>query len=325
MKKVCIVGFGAIGPIHAEAVENSKNACLYAVCDTNPEKLNQCRTKYPNIKTYLNFDDMLLDPSIDAVHICTPHYLHYEMIKKSLIAKKEIIAEKPAVMTKEELKNLHQLEHSENICFVIQNRLNPCVEYLKSLIHNKKNGTIKAIKGVLLWNRTREYYQSDAWRGKWATEGGGLLINQAIHTLDLMQYLVGNIKSLRANMFNYSLQNTIEVEDTFSAYLTFSNNVKGIFFATNAYQVNDNPEIEIIFENCVATYIHGKLFIDDKLVCSDLKPSSGKDYWGSGHEKLIKMFYDHNSYFNIHEIDNTMQAVFAMYESAKNSGKEILI
>ena len=326
MKNVCVVGDGAIGPVHAKALEIVDNAALYGICDINQDRLNKSLKDYPDIKLYSDFDEMLHDENIDAVHICAPHYLHYEMIKKALAAEKAIIAEKPAVMTKEEFKKLQALNGIENVCFVLQNRLNPCVKYLKDLIQGGSMGKIKAIRGTLFWNRTKEYYMSDAWRGKWATEGGGVLINQAIHTLDLMRYFAGNIKSVSANMYNYSLQNVIEVEDTFSAYAEFENGINGVFFATNAYAANVDPEIEVIFDKGSACYIYGNILLNGKFVCSDSKPvDNRKEYWGSGHEMLIKNFYDNHLYFNINDIKNSMETVFAMYESAKASGTKIFV
>ena len=84
MKNVCIVGYGAIGPIHAAAIEKVQSAKLYAICDIVPERCARCSEQYPGIKEYYDFDKMLEDDAIDSVHICTPHYLHYEMIVKAL-------------------------------------------------------------------------------------------------------------------------------------------------------------------------------------------------------------------------------------------------
>ena len=251
MKHVCIVGYGAIGPVHALALEGVENAKLYAVCDIDAERRKLCAEKYSVIE-YADFDEMLKDENIHSVHICTPHYLHFPMIKKALEAGKDVVVEKPVTMTKDEFKELQNLKDVNKVCVVFQNRLNPCVVKLKELIENRELGEIKAARAMLTWRRTKAYYQAADWRGKWATEGGGLLINQAVHTLDYFSYLLGNVKSVKASMSNFTLEDTIEVEDTLAAVLELESGVRGIFFATNGYTENSTPFFEVSFENGVA-------------------------------------------------------------------------
>lgn len=325
MKNVCIVGYGSIGPIHASGISNSKNGNLYAVCDINPAKIQLCQKQYKNIIGYDDFYEMLKDTNIDCVHICTPHYLHYEMINAALNAGKEVICEKPVTMNKADFDTLFTHPSLDRLALVFQNRLNPCVETLKSLIEKNELGKILCARAFLAWQRTPEYYQADEWRGKWATEGGGVLINQAVHTLDLMSYLVGNIHSVKANMATYALADTIEVEDTFSAYFKYHNGATGIFFVTNAYGTNNAPDVELLFENGVARYRDEKLYINDELVAHNNTTTGAKAYWGTTHENLVCNYYDHNTYFRLKDAQNTMYTMFAMYESARNNGKEICI
>ena len=121
MKKVCIVGYGAIGPVHAKALEHVEHAKLYAVCDIDAGKRALCKEKY-DVLEYDDFDIMLQNKDIDTVHICTPHYLHFEMIKKALAAGKDVVVEKPVTMTKEEFEALQELEGVDRVCVVLQNR-----------------------------------------------------------------------------------------------------------------------------------------------------------------------------------------------------------
>ena len=127
MKNICIVGYGNIGPVHADALKNVQNAKLYAVCDINPERIERCQKEY-DVIGYTDFNEMLKDDNIDGVHICTPHYLHYEMILAALKAGKSVVSEKPVVMTREQFDDLLQTEGSDKICLVFQNRLNPCAK-----------------------------------------------------------------------------------------------------------------------------------------------------------------------------------------------------
>ena len=323
MKKVCIVGYGAIGPVHAKALEYVNEAALYAICDINESKRKLCRETYPVIE-YDDFDRMLTDEAIDSVHICTPHYLHFEMVKKALAAGKDVVVEKPVTMTKAQFAELKKLQGAEKICMVLQNRLNPSVQKMKELVQSGELGAVKAAKGILTWHRDKAYYESDAWRGKWATEGGGVLINQAVHTLDYFSYLLGDVASVRANMFNYSLEDVIEVEDTFTARLNLENGVKALFFATNAYAETSAPYFEILFEKGNARYMDGQLWVNQQLAAEDTAPVLGKAYWGSGHNGLLKRYYDEHQYFSISDIENTMETMFAMYESAGNGGSTVL-
>ena len=133
MKKICITGYGNIGPVHAAAIAKTENAKLYAVCDVDAECRKRCEKAY-GVIGYDDFDEMLKDENIDSVHICTPHYLHYEMAVKALKAGKTVVAEKPVTMKKEEYEKLLGNELAENVCVVLQNRLNPCAETLKELV-----------------------------------------------------------------------------------------------------------------------------------------------------------------------------------------------
>ncbi len=324
MKNVCIVGYGAIGPIHAKALEKVENARLYAVCDIDAAKRAKCVSQYP-VTEYDDFDKMLLDEQIDSVHICTPHYLHFEMIKKALAAGKDVVVEKPVTMTKGEFEELKALKDAGKVCVVFQNRLNPCMIKLKSLIEDKTLGEVLGAKGLLTWYRSPKYYQSASWRGKWATEGGGLLINQAVHTLDFFCYLLGKVTAVKAHMSNDSLEDVIEVEDTLTARLQFASGITGLFYATNGYIDSPSPHFEVVFEKGVVRYIDSVLWVDGEIVARDDAPEIGKSYWGSGHSGLLKRFYDEQKYFTVTDAQNTMETMFAMYESAKYDGKMTVV
>ena len=320
---VCIIGCGAIAPVHIEAVKKCENARLYGICDI--DKTKKAAADKLGVRFFDSFDAVISDKDVDAVHICTPHYLHFEMIKKALSHGKRVVCEKPCVITKAELEELKSTDGADKVCFVMQNRLNRSVKELKSLIESKRLGNITGVSGILTWHRTKEYYNGSCWRGKWVTEGGGVLINQAVHTLDLMSYLAGSIERVKAKMADFSLAGAIEVEDSFMSYLKFAGGISGVFFATNANAENDDMEITVYFEKGTAKCVFGKLFVNGAEVCENEKAKIGKDYWGSRHETLISDFYDRNIFFDIHSVENTMDALFAMYESARGEGKEITV
>lgn len=321
MKKVCVVGYGAIAKTHVSALEKVENATFSAVCDIDQSKIEKCLEMY-QVKTYTDFDEMLKDKEIDSVHICTPHHLHFEMIKKALAAGKEVVCEKPVTRTKEEFAELLDLERSEKVCVVLQNRLNPCIAKMKDLISGGTLGSVKMARGVLTWHRTMDYYNQGEWRGKWATEGGGVLINQAVHTMDYFNYLVGEVTSVKAKMANFSLDE-IEVEDSVMAHLMMKGEIPGVFFATNAYGKNASPFFEVELEEGTLRYIDKKLYFNGEVIEEDKKSStevSGKDYWGNSHQKVFKRFYEEGKFFSPLDVKNTMETMFAMYESARVFG-----
>ncbi len=321
----CIVGFGAIGPVHAEALLGLEHVKLYAICDSNRERADFGAKSYA-AKAYYDFEDCLCDQMIDCIHICTPHYLHFEMIIKALRARKKVIVEKPVVMKKEELEILFSQYDVTNIYPVMQNRKNNCVTMLKDTIKNDTSlGALKGIKGILTWSRDAAYYKQDQWRGTKEHEGGGVLINQAIHTLDLMICLAGAAEEIKALASNHSLEGVIEVEDTVEAYIRFKNGATGIFYATNAYSCNSSVQLELHFENKIFKYVDGMLLSGGEILCKDSENYSGKKYWGSGHTKVLAEYYDGQTSLNLFDVKDTMDVMFAAYESANSHGKSIQI
>ena len=324
LKNVCIVGYGAVGAVHASSLMNIDEANLYAVCDIDEKRIALCKEKY-DVVAYTDYSEMLEDENIDSVHICTPHYLHYEMVKLAHQKGKRVLCEKPVAITDGDFESLKNLPGVDKVALVFQNRLNNCVIRMKELLSSGDLGEIKGIRGLVTWYRSKEYYTNSLWRGKWSTEGGGVLINQTVHTLDLMGYLAGGFKSLKARMTNFSLSDVIEVEDTFVASLRMNNDAKAVFFATNSYSSNSSPDIEIVCENGKLHYTDGMLLVNGEIICKDSLVTGEKAYWGKGHEKLFYNLYALDEYFTVFDSENTMKTVYAMYESAKNEGKEIII
>lgn len=330
MKNVCIVGYGAIGPIHAHAVGKCPNARLYAVCDINKERAEKCQKEY-GVKAYTDFDEMLTDKEIDTVHICTPHYLHFEMAIKALSADKDIVLEKPVTMLPAELEKLMSFKTDRKICVMLQNRTNNCAKKLYEIINKTQpDGKVLSLCAFLTWCRTPEYYKSDEWRGKLSTEGGGLLINQAIHTLDFVGWFGGGIKSVMGSISTKKLNGCIEVEDTADALIELTNGNTAVFYATNGYSQSSAPRIEIQCENALYRYADERLYRitedDVQIIETDIYMENGKRYWGSGHRNVINAFYsslcgENAVYTDLQGAKNTMDALFAFYESAKTNKK----
>lgn len=328
MLRSCIVGYGSIGPVHAKAIQHMDSARLYAVCDNDDKRAMACRDEN-DCEIYTDFEQMLKDQNIDVIHICTPHYLHMEMATKAIIAGKHVVLEKPVAMNPQELHVLCKIvsESNKKLCVMFQNRENPCIRTLKRLQREDAFiGKLLGVWGNLSWSRDFDYYKSSPWRGKWETSGGGVLMNQAIHLLDLMIYFGGEVNSVKSSISNKGLPE-IQVEDTVDAVISFESGVKGIFNATNLYSINSGYRLELDFENAGFRYSDGSLFKtvngETELIMKDNKMTPGKSYWGSGHEVAIKAFYDsieknENNFTGLSDVLQVMNTVFKIYEGASN-------
>lgn len=333
MKKACIVGYGVIAPNHAEAIVNSDFAELYAICDNDINKLEKAKKDYPDTIVYQDFDDVIKDENIEVVHICTPHYLHRIMTEKALLAGKDVLLEKPVCLSAEEFERLEKAQETsgKKICVCFQNRTNDCVRKMQEVL--PALGKIKALHGTLMWFKDRAYYESGDWRGKWATEGGGLIINQAIHTIDLLGLLSDGFKSVYATLTTKCLGDFIEVEDTADVVFETECGARALFFGSNCYPINTSNVVEIHCENGSLRYTNGKLTFTkddvDKVIATDKYVQIGKSYWGSGHYMVINEFYKYlntgeGEVISLESTKNTMQTVFALYESGKTNEKKIV-
>ena len=217
--KISIVGCGGISRTHIGAVRDIPDARIISVADCIPERA-EAAAKQCGAKAYTSLEDMLAGEKPDVLHICTPHYLHVSMAVYAMERGVDVLCEKPCAMTEGQLNELRECQRRTGrqfgVCF--QNRYNRSVQYLKNIIDSKTYGELIGMRAFVTWKRDADYYASGDWRGKKATEGGGVLINQALHTLDLMNMLGGNVKAVTAHASNDHLKGIIEVEDTVSLF-----------------------------------------------------------------------------------------------------------
>lgn len=295
MLKVAVIGLGDISKIHLHAIKQNPEVELVAVCDIN-EKL---KDSVPGIKFYNNYKVMLENEVLDCVHVCLPHYMHYPVTKYIVEKGINVFQEKPLALNTEEGFNLLKLEEDNpnvKICVCFQNRFNESFEKLYEAVNSGKYGDIIGIKGLVTWYRPKSYYEDKPWRGSMTLAGGGVMINQSIHTLDLMQLLGGKIDSIRGSIDNL-LGYDIEVEDTVVANINFKSGAKGLFFATIANSENSSVELQVIFEKekfTIKDYMLTSSSDNGKkeVIIEDKKLIGTKSYYGASHEKLINKFYE---------------------------------
>ncbi len=294
--KVAIVGCGAVSKRHFEAVSENVNTTLVACCDIVPEKADRIAEKY-SLKAYYDFEKMLSDAEFDVLHICTPHYLHHVMAIKAMQKGIHVFCEKPLAIKYDDAVKMCECAEKNKVylaaCF--QNRYNLSSQYLKDLVVSEKLGKIVSVKGNVTWDRDEEYY-SDDWHGTLSKEGGGVIINQCIHTLDLIQWLVGSdVVSVDGSISQKRLKGKVETEDTADALIRFANGVEALFYGTLCYKQNSAVFLELLFENGKAVMYDDLVVTDnngDREVVALKKTSDKKNYWGTSHKTIIDDFYD---------------------------------
>lgn len=290
--KAGIIGLGAIAPMHIEALKERAEE-IVAVCDVEREKCVAVNRKYSlNARGYEDYKEMLEKEDLDVVHVCTPHYLHAEMTIAALKKNVNVICEKPLAINQTQLDNIEKAVKASKarlgVCF--QTRYNRAVTELKKLI---KPEDVIAAYANLVWKRDKEYYNSAAWRGTKDEEGGGVLINQAIHSLDLLLWVCGMPKSLTAHCFDDSLKGVIEVEDTVHGVYDLDDDRNFILNATNASKTCFKNVLSFVTKDKTALLYGDELFVNgEKLTFADGRKTSGKKEWGNGHGPLIDDFYD---------------------------------
>lgn len=293
--RVALVGCGAICPNHLNALKNNPATEIVALCDLRPERAQAAGDRYaPNAALYTDFETMLDREKPDSVHICTPHYLHCPMAVYALEHGVNVFLEKPMAMTTEELDRILQAERRSaarlTVCF--QNRFNPSTSLAKQIAD--EDGGVLSAYGTIFWERDEKYYTESGWRGKFATEGGGVMINQAIHTVDLLCFFLGDPKKVCATVANHHLKGVIEVEDCCEGVITFADDRQANFYMTTAFRGANDTQVYLRTKNHTILIRPPFVYVDGDLVERG-EPTPhyiGKECYGNGHLSLIGQFYD---------------------------------
>ena len=323
MLRVGIIGLGDISKIHIPAIEGYPEAQLVAACDID----EALRAMVPQIPFYSDYHQMLKEEQLDCVHICLPHHLHYPVTKAVVEHGVHVLLEKPLAHTLADSRAIVALEqaHPEvKIGVSLQNRLNETIEELQSIVQSGRYGKLIGVKGLVAWQRPKEYYETKPWRSAMVTAGGGVMINQSIHTLDLMQFIAGEIESIRGSI-DQLLDYGYDIEDTASAHIKFQNGATGLFFATIANDHNDSVEFQVTLEEAQLTIKDSVLMIDQEnkqILSEDQKLPGTKFYYGASHMKLIAQFYQQivmkgDDYIHANEAQTSIEMIDLIYRSSQ--------
>lgn len=326
--KIAIIGCGRIAHVHALALQGNDKVRLTACADTDLQKAVEFAKLY-NLTPYSSMEELIEAEKPDAVHLCTPHYLHAQMAIYVIQKGIHVFLEKPAAMDSVSYQSLinAQLNSHATIGVCFQNRYNDSFINLQNNLRSGELGEVLGARCFVTWKRDADYY-SDEWHGRKALEGGGALINQAIHTMDLLVLLLGHPVDVQCSMHNRHLQGIIEVEDTVEAYIRFPSR-NALFYASMAHCADAPIFVELTCEKAVVKMIGDELTISytdgsqHTKTASDVIPT-GKSYWGTSHKLCITDFYDcilSNRPFPITplSIKPTMDLVYGCYESAETN------
>ncbi len=230
-----IIGYGVIGPHHAKAVTAAPGAELIAVCDVDPKREHQLRKHGYKAPFYTNHKEMLRkEPRIQAVSICTPSGIHYQGAVDAARAGRHVLSEKPLDISLDHMNRMIDTCAASNVKLgcVFQRRTEQNSIMARKVIQRKMLGKLVLADSVQKSYRSPAYYRSAGWRGTWKLDGGGALMNQGVHGIDLLLWLMGDVDSV----FSYSdhLVRDIEVEDTSVSVLRFKNGAIGNIIGTTS-------------------------------------------------------------------------------------------
>ncbi|WP_370749230.1 Gfo/Idh/MocA family protein [Eubacterium sp.] len=337
--KVGVIGCGNIFPMHAKSILLTEKAEVIAVCDVNEKRAISKATEY-KCKYYTDYEKMIEESKLDIVHICTPHYLHLPMTVKLASHGINVITEKPIALNSNDAKYMIDTCKDNNVYLgiIFQNRYNPGSVLVKNALQTGKLGKTFSCRLIITWKRTDEYYKSTNWKGTLDKEGGGVIIDQAIHSLDLIRWFVDDEVEYVDCSMGTRQHDSIEVEDYAEGYIKFRNNVFASFYTMN-YNSYDAPiQIELHCEKGIATVVGDSAeieYADGTKEYADVKPEEfidfgegAKSYWGTSHAKQINDFYekiiDKKLELNGKEAVKTQMLIDAIYKAGKSKKRVFL-
>ena len=336
MLRVGIVGCGCIFTMHSTSCDHLENAQLVGVCDIKKDRADAAAKRY-NVKAYYDYKDLIKPELIDVVHICVPHYLHPIISKYALEQGVNVLCEKPMSINYEDGEANVKLADEKNLRYgiIFQCRYNDTAKLVKENLDNGKLGKVISARCTLTWCKPDSYYSLSDWKGTWDKEGGGVIIDQAIHSLDLANWFINSEpKEVQAHIANRD-HSIMKVDDTGEGFIKYENGSTLSFWAMNNYGCDDPIEIRLYCENGKVTmsYDDAKIEFNDGTVLSttqrveNIHYEGGKDYWGFQHIRQIADFYNSvekgiDPTISGREALKIQKLVCAIYESAK-SGKKV--
>lgn len=335
--KLAIIGCGRISKNHIDALIKNKDKCrLAAVCDIVEKKAIECKKQYENeinceVSVYTDYLKMLENEDIDCVSICTESGYHAKIAKDCINTGKHVLVEKPMAMTIEDADEMINLAKEKNLKLGVchQNRFNPPIQKLRRAIEEGRFGKIINVTARILWTRDDNYYLQAPWRGTKALDGGTLM-NQCIHNIDLLQWMVGSeVAGVWCERDTF-LRN-IEMEDFGAILIRFKNNTIGIVEGSACvYPKNLEETLSVFGEN--GTVVIGGLavnkiqtwqFADEMDYDKENYNEEAENVYGNGHIHLYRDFVNSvinncEPYINGEEAKKALSIILSAYKSSCN-------
>ncbi len=299
--RIGVIGCGSIAVMHLDSIVASAQAQLVAVCDVKKERVMAAAEKYRAV-AYTDYAVMLREQDLDAVHLCLPHYLHMPVAMDVLRAGAHVLTEKPMSIRYEDAVQAVELadELGLQLGVIFQCRYNTPSRLVKQRITDGRLGAVKCARTTLTWYRPDDYYGASDWKGTWDKEGGGVIIDQAIHSIDLANWMIDSEPVKVQSSLHNRNHPTMIVEDTGEGLIQYKNGALLSFYAMNNYLVDDPIEIRLQCEHGRAVFSYDRVdieYADGSIESADNKPmveiaySGGKEYWGFQHAAQIEQFY----------------------------------
>jgi predicted dehydrogenase len=257
-----IIGCGVIGPTHAEAIAGLDDARLVAVVDRDAERARTLGQRY-GAEPLTGIQEMLERARPDIVCICTPSGMHGTHACQAMRAGAHVIVEKPMEISHAAIDSMLRVqeETGRKLAVISQHRFDPASQQVRALVEEGAFGKLVLANAHILWWRSQGYYDSGAWRGTWELDGGGVLMNQSIHSIDLLTWLAGPVRSIHAR--TGTLVHRMETEDAAAAALRFASGTLGTIAATTGAYPGVTTRVELfgdggsaIIENDRLGYLH---------------------------------------------------------------------
>lgn len=261
-----VIGVGNMGSSHIKNSLEGKmpEIEITAVADIKPDRLEWAKEQLPEVKTFDNASALMDSGEVDAILIATPHYFHPPYVIEALRKGLHVMSEKPAGVYTKQVREMNEVaDKSDKIFGIMFNQRTNCL-YRKAheLVHSGKFGEIKRVTWIITdWYRTQAYYNSGGWRATWSGEGGGVLLNQCPHQLDLWQWICGMPEKITA-VCHEGKWHDIEVEDDVMIYAEYPNGATGTFITTTGDYPGTN-RLEITLDRAKLICEDGKLIVNE--------------------------------------------------------------
>jgi UDP-N-acetyl-2-amino-2-deoxyglucuronate dehydrogenase len=295
--RTVVIGCGDISAVHLAAIRDLQGVELVGVCDVDGQRAAAAAAAH-GVSAYLDHREMLSALEPDVAHICTPHDQHALVAVDCIDRGIHVVLEKPLANTVADAQlvlEASQANPGVKVAVCFQNRYNRASREARRLIEGGHLGAVRGAWATVAWHRTPEYYARSPWRGQRARSGGGVLMNQAIHTLDLLQWFLGPVAHVGSRIGTFALGDYVDVEDTAELVMDHESGSRSVLFATLANTVDSPVTMEIDTERA-HLLIRGDLtlvYADGRteLVEERRATPTGRTYWGVSHELLVADFY----------------------------------